>query len=123
MALKNIEIMERENLFERSAELGERLQQELASLKDHPFVGDIRGLGFLMGIEVVENKETKEPATDVRIAKIIGDCKANGLIIGRNGDTVAGFNNVLALSPPLSCTDEDFDFIVSVMKKVFKENE
>lgn len=123
VALKNLEIMERENLFERSAELGERLLNELAELKDHPFVGDIRGLGFLLGIELVEDKETREPASNARVAKIIGECKANGLIIGRNGDTVAGYNNILALSPPLSCTDEDFDFIVAVIKKVFKENE
>jgi taurine-pyruvate aminotransferase len=123
VALKNIEIMENENLFERSAELGERLQKELAHLKDHPFVGDIRGLGFLLGIELVEDKETKEPATNERVTKIIGDCKANGLIVGRNGDTVAGFNNIVALSPPLSCTDEDFDFIITVVKKVFSENQ
>ena len=123
VALKNLEIMERENLFDRSAELGERLLKELASLKDHPFVGDIRGLGFLLGIELVEDKDTKEPASNARVAKIIGDCKANGLIIGRNGDTVAGYNNILALSPPLSCTDEDVDFIIAVVKKVFKENE
>ena len=123
VALKNIEIMEQENLFERSAELGERLLKELEGLKDHPFVGDIRGLGFLLGIELVEDKETREPASNARVAKLIGDCKANGLIVGRNGDTVAGFNNVLALSPPLSCTDEDFEFIVAVIKKVFAENQ
>ena len=123
VALKNLEIIERENLVERSAELGERLLKELASLKNHPFVGDIRGLGFLLGIELVEDKETKEPASNARVAKIIGECKANGLIIGRNGDTVAGFNNILALSPPLSCTDKDVDFIIAIIKKVFKENE
>lgn len=123
VALKNLEILERENLVERSANLGDRLLKELDILKDHPYVGDIRGLGFLLGIEMVENKETKEPASNERITKIIGACKVNGLIIGRNGDTVAGFNNILALSPPLSCTDEDFDFIVSVLKKVFKDNE
>lgn len=122
VALKNLEILEREKLVERSAVLGDRLLKEVESLKDHPYVGDIRGLGFLLGIEMVENKETREPASNERMAKIIGACKANGLIIGRNGDTVAGFNNILALSPPLSCTDEDFDFIVSVLKKVFKDN-
>ncbi|MEZ7173071.1 aspartate aminotransferase family protein [Sporosarcina sp. OR05] len=122
LALKNIEIIERENLVDRSAELGERLLKELAELSDHPHVGDIRGLGFLLGIEIVENKETKEPATNARMAKIMGDCKANGLIVGKNGDTVAGYNNIMALSPPLSCTDEDFDFIVAVLKKVFNEN-
>lgn len=123
VALKNLEILERENLVERSAVLGDRLLKELENLKGHPYVGDIRGLGFILGIEMVENKETREPASNERMAKIIGACKANGLIIGRNGDTVAGFNNILALSPPLSCTDEDFDFIVSVLKKVFKDNE
>ncbi len=122
VALKNLEILEREDLINRSAELGDRLSDELASLKDHPYVGDIRSLGFLMGIEMVEDKNTKEPASNARITKIIGECKANGLIVGRNGETVEGFNNVLALCPPLSCTDEDFDFIVSVIKKVFKEN-
>ena len=116
--MKNLEIIEREHLVERSAELGERLLKELACLKDHPFVGDIRGLGFLLGIELVEDKETKEPATNDRVVKIIGECKANGLIIGRNGDTVAGYNNILALSPPLSCTDEDVDFIISVIKSI-----
>ncbi|TQR20557.1 aspartate aminotransferase family protein [Psychrobacillus vulpis] len=123
VALKNIEIMEKENLVERSAELGERLLKELSSLSKHPYVGDVRGLGFLLGIELVENKETKEPASIERVAKIIGDCKANGLIIGKNGDTVAGFNNILTLCPPLSCTDEDLEFMIAVIKNVFKENE
>ncbi|WP_088049304.1 aspartate aminotransferase family protein [Virgibacillus dakarensis] len=122
LALKNIEIMERENLVGRSAVLGERLQQELAELADHPFVGDVRGLGFLMGIEMVEDKNTKKPASPDRVNKIISDCKASGLIIGKNGDTVAGYNNILAICPPLSCTDEDLAFIISVVKKVFKEN-
>lgn len=123
VALKNIEIIERESLIERSSELGERLLKELANLTEHPYVGDVRGLGFLLGIELVENKETKEPATAERVVKIINGCKEHGLIIGKNGDTVAGFNNVLTISPPLSSTDEDFEFIVAVLQKVFKENE
>ncbi|MFD2208226.1 aspartate aminotransferase family protein [Virgibacillus halophilus] len=122
VALKNIEILEKENLVERSALLGERLQNELAELKNHPFVGDVRGLGFLLGIEMVEDKKTKQPALPKRVNKIISDCKAKGLIIGKNGDTVEGYNNILALCPPLSCTDEDVAYIVSVMKEVFKEN-
>lgn len=122
VALKNIEIMERENLTDRARVLGDRLAEEMKEMENHPYVGHIRSKGLLMGIELVENKETKEPAKDERVAKIIGDCKANGLIIGRNGDTVAGFNNVLTLSPPLSSTDEDLDFIVSVLKKVLNDN-
>ncbi|MFZ3578708.1 aspartate aminotransferase family protein [Virgibacillus sp. DJP39] len=123
VALKNIEIMERENLFDRATILGNRLKNELKELLNHPFVGDIRSFGFLMGIEMVEDKFTKKPASNARIGKIIDDCKNNNLIIGKNGDTVAGYNNILTVCPPLSSTDEDLGFIVSVLKKVFKENE
>ena len=82
----------------------------------------VASVSFLAS-NLLRTKKRKNLPTNARVAKIIGECKANGLIIGRNGDTVAGYNNILALSPPLSCTDEDFDFIIAVMKKVFKENE
>ncbi|CAM3386518.1 aspartate aminotransferase family protein [Marinicrinis lubricantis] len=118
LALKNLEIMEREQLVERSRMLGERLQTELQELLDHPLVGDIRRFGFLMGIELVLDKETKHPLPLADVTKVIADCKARGLIIGKNGDTVAGYNNVLTLSPPLSSTDEDVDFIVRTLKEV-----
>ncbi|CAM4269794.1 aspartate aminotransferase family protein [Lacicoccus alkaliphilus] len=122
VALKNIEIMEREALFERSAKLGRRLLDDLEELKNHPNVGDIRGLGLLAGIEVVEDKVTKEPGSSERVSKLIADCKARGLIIGRNGETVAGQSNILALCPPLSSTDEDMEFISETLKEVFHEN-
>ena len=122
VALKNLEIIEREGLVERADRHGERLRAELAHLEDHPYVGEVRGIGFLLGIELVEDKQTREPASAARIGKIIADCKANGLIVGKNGDTVAGHNNILTLSPPLACTDQDVDFIISVIKKVFEEN-
>ncbi|WP_068676779.1 aspartate aminotransferase family protein [Oceanobacillus sp. Castelsardo] len=122
IALKNIEIMEEEGLFDRSAQLGDRLLQELGELQAHPHVGDLRGIGLMVGIELVEDKISKEPASKDRIGKIIAACKDNGLIVGKNGDTVAGYNNILTLSPPLSSTDDDIDFMIAILKKVFKEN-
>ncbi|MFA1818882.1 aspartate aminotransferase family protein [Virgibacillus oceani] len=122
LALKNIEIMEREKLFERAVEKGNRLLHGLKELEAHPYVGDVRGLGLLAGIEIVEDKSTKEPGSNERVGKLIADCKANGLIIGKNGDTVAGQNNILTLSPPLSSTDEDIDFILATLNKIFNEN-
>jgi adenosylmethionine-8-amino-7-oxononanoate aminotransferase len=118
LALRNLEIMEREQLVERSRMLGERLAEQLEELLDHPLVGDIRSFGFLMGIELVADKKTKEPAPPAAIAGIMAACKAAGLIVGRNSETVAGYNNVLTICPPLSSTDEDFDFIVSTVKRV-----
>lgn len=114
--------MEKENLVARSAVLGDKLYKGLQELENHPHVGDIRHKGFLMGIEIVEHKETKEPANPTRVSKIIKECRDLGLIIGKNGDTVAGFNNILTICPPLSSTDEDLNFIVNVLKKVFQAN-
>ena len=121
VALRNIEIFEKENLVERSAKLGAKLLEEMTDLKDHPNVGDVRGKGLMMGIELVEDKDTKEPAAVEKVDKIIGFCKKQGLIIGKNGDTVAGFNNILQLSPPLSITDDDLKFIVNTVKKAFAQ--
>ncbi|RED58058.1 aspartate aminotransferase family protein [Cohnella lupini] len=120
LALRNLEVMERESLVDRARVLGERLEEGMRALSEHPLVGDIRGFGFLLGVELVADKETKEPASLDTVKTIIGQCKARGLIIGKNGDTVAGFNNVLTFSPPLSSTDEDLDFILSTFCEVMK---
>ncbi|RYG71131.1 aspartate aminotransferase family protein [Lentibacillus cibarius] len=121
VALKNIEILERENLVERSATMGEKLLNEMSELENHPYVGDVRGKGLLLGIELVENKETKEPASSDKLDQIISFCKQKGLIIAKNGDTVAGYNNILTLSPPLSMTDDDLKFIIKTVKEAFAQ--
>lgn len=117
VALKNLEIMENENLVQRSRDLGERLLNELDDLKEHPYVGDVRGKGLLVGIELVENKQTKQPIAIDKLNQVISTCKKKGLIISKNGDTVAGFNNVLTIAPPLSITEDDFAFIVKTLKE------
>ncbi|MFC5470117.1 aspartate aminotransferase family protein [Cohnella suwonensis] len=118
LALRNLEILEREGLVARARVLGERLLAGMEKLRDHPMVGDVRGFGFLLGVELVTDRATKAPAPVDAVKRIISQCKAKGLIIGRNGDTVAGFNNVLTFSPPLSSTDEDLAFILSTFSEV-----
>jgi len=121
LALKNLEIMENEQLFDRSNELGDYLKQSLASqLADHPYVGDVRGKGLLVGIELVKDKLSKEPLGVDLVNKVIGGCKNKGLIIGKNGATVAGYNNVLTLSPPLNIETEDLDFIIKTLTDELK---
>ncbi|WP_191561882.1 aspartate aminotransferase family protein [Metabacillus idriensis] len=116
LALKNIEIFENEKLFERSSELGERMKSELKSrLHQNPYAGDVRGKGLLIGIELVENKDTKKPLDSGLVNKVIASCKEKGLIIGKNGATVAGYNNVLTISPPLNIEEEDAVFIVDTL--------
>ena len=121
VAIRNLEIMEEEDHFRRSAQMGERLRKELSGLEDHPKVGEVRNKGLLFGIELVEEKESKEPASAERVAAAISACKERGLVIANNADTVAGFNNVLTLAPPLSITDDDLDFIVEALKGCFEQ--
>nr|WP_317853520.1 aspartate aminotransferase family protein [Neobacillus sp. Marseille-Q6967] len=116
LALKNLEIMEKEQLFDRSRDLGKQVLSELTTmLQDHPYVGDVRGKGLLVGIELVKDKQTKEPLDVKLVNEVIGNCKKQGLLIGKNGATVAGYNNVLTLSPPLNIEVEDLQFIVKTL--------
>ncbi|MBB3110770.1 adenosylmethionine-8-amino-7-oxononanoate aminotransferase [Paenibacillus phyllosphaerae] len=118
LALANLQLLEREQLVARAEVLGQRLRSAFDDLLEHPLVGDIRHFGFLLGIELVADKTTKAPASVDVVKKIIGECKRAGLIIGKNGDTVAGYNNVLTFSPPLASTDDDMAFIISTFKQV-----
>ncbi|OBZ13416.1 aspartate aminotransferase family protein [Bacillus sp. FJAT-26390] len=119
VALKNIEILERENLVSRSAYIGKDLLSRIKPLKAHPNVGEIRIFGSAIGIELVEDKQTKEPASAARVASILAGCKQRGLLISKNGDTVPGFMNILTISPPLSTTDDEVVFIADTLLDVF----
>ncbi|MFJ5762110.1 aspartate aminotransferase family protein [Neobacillus sp. NPDC093182] len=122
LALKNLEIMEKENLFDRSRDLGKLVVNELSDLlQDHPFVGNVRGKGLLVGIELVKDKKTKEPLEVTLVNQVIANCKQEGLLIGKNGATVAGYNNVLTLSPPLNITQEDINFIIKTVSDSLKK--
>lgn len=122
LALKNLEIMEKENLYERSSQLGEELKNELKNrLQNHVHVGDVRGKGLLVGIELVEDKETKAPIDIQKINKVIAFCKQNNVIVGKNGDTVAGFNNVITLAPPLSIETGDLKLLIDTLTEAINQ--
>lgn len=120
-ALKTIEILEGEHIPKRVAELSDEIMEELHELDSCPIVGEVRGIGFLYGIELVQGLHTKEPASEETMLAIAGACKAKGLIIGRNGDTVPGFQNILIIAPPLSSTEEDLRFLINTVKTAVKE--
>ncbi|UOF89837.1 aspartate aminotransferase family protein [Fodinisporobacter ferrooxydans] len=121
VALKNIEIIENEQIVQRVANLGESILGKLHDLTALSKVGEVRGKGFLYGIELVEDKVSKTPVSEELMGNIIAACTKKGLIIGRNGDTVPGFNNVLIIAPPLSSTEEDLDFVVDTVEEVLME--
>ena len=115
VAIRNLEIMEEEDLPGRSARMGEELRQELSGLEGHPNVGEIRHKGLLLGIEMVKDKQSKQPASSEEVNAVVAACKARGLIVGKNADTVAGFDNSMTLAPPLSLTDEDLGFAAQAL--------
>jgi putrescine---pyruvate transaminase len=99
-ALKNIEIMERENLCQHVKDTGPALLRELQVLTDLPIVGDVRGSHFMVGIELVADKQTKKgfAATIGSAQRVFKRCLNRGLIVRPVG-------NVIVLSPPLIFTE------------------
>lgn len=104
VGLKNLEIMEREEFPKRARELGKRLLDGLQSLKEFSFVGDVRGLGLVCGVEIVSNKETKtaDPAMATKIFKAAQE----------RGLRTRPVGNTLAFAPPLSITEDEVDEII-----------
>ena len=116
VALKNIEIIEREQLVQRAQHVGDYFLQRLqVTIGDHPFVGDVRGKGLLLGVELVSDKDDKTPLPEPLCGQINSFCDARGVIVGRNGTTVPGLNNVLILAPPFVITHDEVDTIVNTI--------
>ena len=104
VGLKNLEIMEREDYPKRARELGQRLKDGLNSLTEFSFVGDVRGLGLICGVEIVSDKENR--TADAALAgKIFKAAQERGLRSRPLGST-------LAFAPPLSITEDEVDEIV-----------
>jgi len=106
VALANLDIIEREGLVEHAARMGERLLNGLRSLASLPTVGDVRGLGLMAAVELVEDKDTREPlaaATQVRLAAL-----ERGLIIRQKG-------SILMMAPPLMISEAQIDQMVSIV--------
>ena len=110
--LKNIEIMEREDLCGHVREVGPYFEERLNELLTLPLIGDVRGKKFMMCVEAVKNKETKEVfEADAKIgARITRHCQSRGLLV-----RPLGHMNVL--SPPLTLTREQIDTLVDTLRE------
>ena len=111
-ALKNIEIMEREDLCGHVREVGPYFEERLNELLTLPLIGDVRGNKFMMCVEAVKDKETKEIfEPDAKIgARITRHCQQRGLLV-----RPLGHMNVL--SPPLTLTREQIDTLVEILRE------
>jgi putrescine---pyruvate transaminase len=120
VALKNIEILERENLVQRTAEdTGPYLARGLKELAKHPRVGEARSLGLLAAIEITSRKGTNERfgGQEGKAGPIVRDiCIKNGLMVRAVRDT-------LVLCPPLIITHQEIDRVLAIVRQSLDEAE
>ena len=117
-ALENMAIIEEEGLLENTTAMGDYMLDQLHALKDkHKVVGDVRGKGLFLGAELVADRATKEPVDEKLAQAVVGECGAQGVIIGVTNRSIPGFNNTLCYSPALIATKDDIDQIVDATDK------
>jgi alanine-glyoxylate transaminase/(R)-3-amino-2-methylpropionate-pyruvate transaminase len=108
-----LDVLEKENLAKNAHEVGNHLLAKLRKLGDkNPHVGEVRGMGLMVGVEMVKDKKSQEPAADIAV-KLLDLTKDRGLLIGKGG--LSG--NILRIKPPLCITKKDADFMAEVLEE------
>ena len=106
-----LEVIEREKLQQNSLEIGARLKAGFMKLAEkHALIGEVRGLGLMLGVELVKDRKTKEPAKE-EAARVWESCKDMGLLLGKGGL----WGNTLRIKPPMCLTRADADFLLEVL--------
>jgi alanine-glyoxylate transaminase/(R)-3-amino-2-methylpropionate-pyruvate transaminase len=114
-----LEVIEEEQLQRNARVLGGRLKaglQELATR--HPLIGDVRGMGLMLGVELVRDRSTKEPAKEAT-AEVMEQLRERSVLVGKGGL----FGNVLRIKPPLCLTAADVDFALETLDLVLSRVE
>lgn len=112
-----IEIIEEENLRENAHTVGNYFRQKLEELQNkYPLIGDVRGMGMMQALELVRDRQTKEPAPTETV-ELMERARANGLLIGKGGL----YGNVIRLSPALNIAKSDVDEAIRLLDKSFAE--
>jgi adenosylmethionine-8-amino-7-oxononanoate aminotransferase len=116
VGLANIDIIERDGLVERAQVEGDRFRKGLETLLSLPAVGEVRGIGMLAAIELVEDKGSKKPALGLG-GKVVAEAGKRGLIMRQRGgaDGPPASGDSLCLAPPLMTPAATLDRIVQIV--------
>jgi taurine--2-oxoglutarate transaminase len=120
-----IPIYQEDNLIENSAKMGKYLLEKSLELQDkHPSVGEVRGLGLFVGLELVKNRETREPIIPLR-AKIKSGMNPKLELAKKLGELgmmamAANPSNVIAMAPPLIATKDEIDEGIGIMDQALE---
>lgn len=110
-----LEVIERENLQANALKLGNRIHAGLAKLKEkHKIIGDVRGKGLMIGIEMVKDHDTKAPAS-AECAAVLESAREMGLLIGKGGL----WGQTIRFAPPMCITEADVEFLLEVLDASF----
>jgi alanine-glyoxylate transaminase/(R)-3-amino-2-methylpropionate-pyruvate transaminase len=108
-----LDVIDRDGLQENARRVGGRLLRGLRRLQErHPVVGEVRGLGLMLGLELVTDRATRAPATGQTL-EVLEAAREMGVLIGKGGLD----GNVLRIKPPLCLTTEDADFALDVVAR------
>ncbi len=117
--LATMEVIDAEGIQANAKRVGEHLQQGLLALQEkHALIGDVRGLGLMLGVELVRDRVSKEPAS-TEAADLMELTRQRGLILGKGGL----FGNTMRIKPPMCLTTDDADFLVATMDECLAEIE
>ncbi|MCC6397634.1 MAG: aspartate aminotransferase family protein [Bacteroidetes bacterium] len=116
-ALTVMDILEEQKLPDNARAMGAYLLHRLGELQlKFECIGDARGMGLALGMEIVENKKTKKPAASTAQSIILGAARY-GLMTGR----VGFYGNVIRVAPPLTIREQECDLAIAILDKVFSE--
>lgn len=114
-----LDIMHQEQLADNAFKVGNYLKNRFHELeKKHKYLGDVRGKGLVMGLEIVEDKKAKKPSADLT-QQIVFKCGEYGMLLGK----VGLFGNVIRIAPPLVIKEAEADIGVEIMDRVLTEVE
>ncbi len=112
--LATIEVIDAQNIQQNARVVGEHLKSRLMQLQEkHQLIGDVRGMGLMLGVELVKDRTSKEPAK-AEAGDVMERCKERNLLIGRGGL----YGNVLRIKPPMCITKDDADYIADCLDEV-----
>jgi alanine-glyoxylate transaminase/(R)-3-amino-2-methylpropionate-pyruvate transaminase len=111
-----LDVIERENMQANSLNLGNKILAGLNELKEkYKLIGDVRGKGLLLGVELVKDRQSKEPARE-ESAQVMEKCKEMGLLVGKGGL----WGQTIRFSPPMCLKGHDADFLIDVLDCAFE---
>ena len=118
VGLRVLDVVQRDGLVARANTMGERLRRGLLDLMERfDCIGDVRGRGLLLGVEIVKDRRTKEPADGLG-AKITRECMKLGLSM--NIVQLPGMGGVFRIAPPLTVSDEEIDLGLSLLEQAIE---